>query len=63
MAACCDRVPKPAALRNYIVLGEEVKKALAMKRPIVALESTGMLLSMLFSRISRTVIKRRNFFY
>lgn len=46
----------PLALHKYMVFNEEVQNALATKRPIVALESTGTLLSSTRHRFYRTLL-------
>ena len=40
--AFLDPQMDPSALAKYMVFNQEVKEALAQKKPVVALESTGM---------------------
>jgi len=41
-ASSLDPQLDPSALSKYMVFNQEVKEALHLKKPIVALESTGM---------------------
>lgn len=51
-ALVVDPLVDASMLQNYMVFNEEVRDALATKKPIVALESTGALLLTSFSDLN-----------